>query len=146
MPLRVGHRSLAPLLMGGALFGYVLGKAAQAASGTSPPVTKQDLTKWSSSGAFVAAAFHVGQLLGLEPESEDPLRQFGSLEEIATEVCALPRGLESLEEQDSELTPQDKLNMTVMDVRGLLGEMCTMGFVLNLWETKIMRFVAPNRS
>jgi len=147
MSFRVSNTSLAPLLMGGALFGYVIGKAAEAARGTSPPVTKQDLTNWNSTGAFVAAAFHVGKLLGLDPESEDPLRQFGSLEQIATEVRALPNDLESLEDQYSELTSQEKLNMTMRDVRGLLGEMCTMGFVLHLWESKVMRFVAAaNRS
>lgn len=165
--VQVSRRAgLAPLLMGGALFGYFLARASQSRdqgdglAAAAMPVHAE----WATEAAFVAASARIGRLLGLPPESTDPLRSYESLREVTTEIRAEPLSqvgeyfdVTAAVEGDNEetkgapirrttLPKADLVTLEVEGLRGLLGEACALGYTLRIWEARVSGFVLPDQA
>jgi len=135
--LKVTRSNLAPLLMGAALYGYFLAGAMQ--SQNAREVAKLAESDWESPAAFTVVSAHVGRLLNLPEESNDPLRRYASLTSVATAVQAVHgTGPGAISDIEGGL-----LHLNAEWLRGLLGELCAFAFILRLWEQKIVKFIFP---
>jgi len=142
------REELGRLLMGGELFGYFLARAMQGRG--AGDVSLEEAVdavdaEWASDEAFVAASSRVGRLLGLPPESPDPLRRYESLREVSTEIRLA--SLAQADEYIAQVGPGQAAGLAALeaeDLRGLLGEACAVGFTLRLWESKLLGFTSPS--
>eukprot|EP00929_Paragymnodinium_shiwhaense_P036087 TRINITY_DN1938_c0_g1_i2.p1 TRINITY_DN1938_c0_g1~~TRINITY_DN1938_c0_g1_i2.p1 ORF type:complete len:444 (-),score=92.58 TRINITY_DN1938_c0_g1_i2:394-1725(-) len=146
--LRLRRSNAAALLLGGVSVGYCLSKLALKSYSSVSAVVQKG---WASESAFVFASAWVGNLVHLQPDSDDVLEQYASLRDASMDVQAelLPQECKRVDgghaevvrfsqlHQPTHLLSGDVMAVTVEDFRTLLGYACTVGFTLQQWESKI---------